>query len=48
MQVAGIGGRADSGQHQLDSGGQLPRRSIPRRMEVSREEGHMPLQKAGT
>lgn len=43
MQVAGIGGRADLGQHKLDSGGQLPRR-----MEVSREEGHMPLQKVGT
>lgn len=36
--VAGMRSRADLGQHQLHSGGQLPRSNISGRMEVSGEE----------
>lgn len=46
MWVAGMRSRADLGQHQLHSGGQLPRSNISRRMGVSGEENHKPLLKS--
>ena len=44
--VAGMRGRADSGQHQLHSEGQLPKGNISRRMGVSGAENHKPLLKS--